>query len=33
MKEVHDVLPLINKPEYDRADCINSVADLQFRLV
>ena len=33
MKEPHDVLPLINKPEYDRADCINSVADLQFRLV
>jgi hypothetical protein len=31
--EAHDVSPLINKPEYDRADCINPVADRQVRLV
>jgi hypothetical protein len=28
-----DASPLINKPEYDRADCINQVAERQFRLV
>jgi putative SOS response-associated peptidase YedK len=33
LMEAHDVSPLINKPEYDRADCINPVADPQFRLV
>jgi putative SOS response-associated peptidase YedK len=33
LMEAHDVLPLLNKPEYDRADCINSIADPQFRPV
>ena len=33
LMDLHDVSPLINKPEHDRADCINPVADPQFRLV
>jgi hypothetical protein len=33
LMEAHDVSPLINKPDYDRADCINPFADGQFRLV
>jgi putative SOS response-associated peptidase YedK len=33
LMEAHDVSPLLNKPEYDRADCINPVVERQFRLV
>ena len=28
-----EISPLLNKPEYDRADCINPVVERQFRLV
>jgi putative SOS response-associated peptidase YedK len=31
--QAHDVSPLVNKPEYDRAECIRPVANPQFRLV
>jgi putative SOS response-associated peptidase YedK len=33
LMEVHDVSPLVNKPEYDRADCLNPIAAPQIRLV
>jgi putative SOS response-associated peptidase YedK len=33
LMEAHDVSPLINKPEYDRADGIKPVAHRQFRLI
>jgi putative SOS response-associated peptidase YedK len=33
LMEAHDVSPLVNKPENERADCISPVADRQFRLV
>ncbi len=33
LMEAHDVSPLVNKPEYDRADCISPIADRQFRLM
>jgi putative SOS response-associated peptidase YedK len=33
LMKAHDVSPLVNKPEYERPDCISPVADPQFRLV
>jgi putative SOS response-associated peptidase YedK len=33
LMEAHDVSPLINKPDYDRADCLKRVVERQFRLV
>lgn len=31
--EAHDVSPLVNKPEYDSAECIQHVSDPQCRLL
>ena len=33
LMEAYAVSPRINKPDYDQADCINQVANPQFRLV
>jgi putative SOS response-associated peptidase YedK len=33
LMELHEVSPLVNKPDYDRADCIKRVVERQFRLV
>jgi putative SOS response-associated peptidase YedK len=33
LMELHDVSPLVNKPDYDRADCVKRVVERQFRLV
>jgi putative SOS response-associated peptidase YedK len=33
LMELDDVSPLVNKPDYDRAECIKRVVERQFRLV
>ncbi|HEX6435919.1 MAG TPA: SOS response-associated peptidase [Candidatus Binatia bacterium] len=33
LMESHDVSPLVNKPEFDSADCIIPISDAQLRLV
>jgi putative SOS response-associated peptidase YedK len=33
LMESHDVSPLVNKPEFDSADCIDPISDAQLRLV
>jgi putative SOS response-associated peptidase YedK len=31
--QAHDVSPVVNKPEYDSAECISPVVARQFRLI
>jgi putative SOS response-associated peptidase YedK len=33
LMEAHEVSSLVNKSEYDRADCLKRVVERQFRLV